>query len=578
LYALAEKPIKSNNPNRLSRIVDKINDPSLKGDFLLKAAQILVEIDKEEDADKYYLQAQKCYQTANKPEKTEKLLYALAERPIKSNNPNRLIQIVNKLNDPSLKGDFLLKAAQISVEIGKEENADKYYLQAEEYYQIANKPEKIEKILHILAERSIENNNPDRLIQIVNKLRQTISSMQARRLTENTNLPILKCYEKIEGFFEKKLIKCRKEKNVRDLKNTLDILHRYSNDFFRTDPQKKMLNYLWGTVGESSDNKNPECFFKTLAVIQENFLRIDTTIHRLEMLKEIYTESESRFPDNNEYKIKKASTNARLAKLLEQSYANISQSNGLTPAEETSKKIECKKNQESAYRDAGRGYHLLVNEKPEKADKFLKKAISNFKSLSDIQNTLARLDASKKIEHMQSSAYTDMAIGQVLTELSRRSQPGDDRSFLLDDAKDRFEQAGKGYSLCENRKREADAFMARSNVLRELASNTKKKKEGCAFLKEASASLTKAIEAYKSSDNKDSAENAASQKLQIDRKIEELLPKKKSEESPTEKIASTTSNYGYRKVNIKDESTWELRDEKGNIKPRDYSIDPMDAY
>jgi hypothetical protein len=638
LYTLAKRPIKSNDPNRLIQIVNKLNDPSLKGDFLLKAAQISVEIDKEEDADQHYLQAQKCYQTANKPEKTEKLLYALAERPIKSNNPNRLIQIVNKLNDPSLKGDFLLKAAEISVEIGKEENADKYYLQAEEYYQIANKPEKIEKILHILAERSIENNNPNRLIQIVDSLKQTICSRHAGIISEKRNLLKTECYAKIEDFFKEKLLKCIKENNASDFKNTFDILDKYSNDFFRTDPQKKMLEGLLLNFEKPCDPKNFEFSSKTQAVIYEKIVRLDRSeteqdlkdsIDTLKNLKNIYADLESRFPDNNEYKIKKASTNARLAERIEQSYANISQSNGLTPAEKTSKQIECKKNQESAYRDAGKGYHLLVTRKPEKADKFLKKAISNFKSLSDVQNTLARLDASKKIEHMQSSAYTDMAIGQLLTELSRRSQPGDDRFFLLDDAKDRFEQAGKGYFVCEDRKKEADAFMARSNVLRELASNTKKKKEGCAFLKEASASLeqagkgyfvcgdrkreadafkarsnvletlskhiktdderskllneaseslTKAIEAYKFSDNKDSAENAASQKLQIDRKIEELLPKKKSEESPTEKISSTTSNYGYGKVNIKDESTWELRDEKGNIKPRDYSIDPMDAY
>jgi hypothetical protein len=31
-------------------------------------------------------------------------------------------------------------------------------------------------------------------------------------------------------------------------------------------------------------------------------------------------------------------------------------------------------------------------------------------------------------------------------------------------------------------------------------------------------------------------------------------------------------------MRIEDEFSWELKDEKDNIKPRDYSIDPMDAY
>jgi hypothetical protein len=289
-------------------------------------------------------------------------------------------------------------------------------------------------------------------------------------------------------------------------------------------------------------------------------LYFENMIDSLKNLKEIYDLLDPKITEEEkiQHTLNKIFVSIRLMSLIDRSVKNIYEGStlclGRTPADKKIENIKLLENLASAHKSAGEDYLYLAANQPEEALRRLDQSKGHFESLASVQNRLARLDTSKKKDHMQSSADALMALGHVLEDLSRHSQTLDERSKFLNQSNESLETALEVYIFCEDIKGQAAARMAKSKIYKALA--------------------------------KDLMENSELHKKTMQNQIRELLIAQRlcqtSGEFPKEDIFSEIPKYHLTKREIAGELSWEWQDNKGNIKPnidsKKYAIDPMDAY
>jgi hypothetical protein len=492
----------------------------------------------------------------------------------KINQPNidDIKKSIKETKDPEKQGDGWMEVAKLYEKIGNSKqtdtcyvDAERCYRDAERCYRDARRTEKIKEALYARAKIAIKTNDPESLAKIISDFIQ-LSIPENGCFKKIETKP--EHYIKIELFFKEALLESIEKDDSFYLEQILYGLKIYQENHNRSAPSRTTLNDVWQLVNKSEGGPSKKIlgmlahYYKKIAdaADQEESCTNLETINSVKNLKEIYDLLEPKITEKEkfDYVVKKINTINRLVPLLNNSiegrYKLFAK---LTPDQQTSEKIKLLENLAGCYKSAGEDYLWLAAKKPEKALAFLADAEAIFKSLASAEktwarlNNLAQLETDEKSKHMRSFADALMDFGNALKDLSRYSQTHDERSDLRKKADERFELARKGYFFCGDRKSEADARIAKSKNLEALAND-----------------LVGNPELYKKTKQNQIRE------LILAKNIYDTLS-----QSPPEDVFSKIPKYGYQGMDIKDESTWDyLKDKEGNIKPKDYSIDPMDAY